>query len=76
MDGLLTNPGNTVSDVCVCVVTVRGGRRRAEADVCVRAVQSCGTITGSLCLPAKSVELKAVNTSPHSLMLMPLTPGE
>lgn len=25
-----------MSDVCVCVVTVRGSRLRAEADVCER----------------------------------------
>lgn len=59
--------------MCVCVVTVRGGRRRAEADVCEREVQSCGTITGCLCLAAESVELKAVNTSLHSHMLMSFT---
>lgn len=40
--------------------------------MCVREVQSFGTITGSLCLAAESVELKAVNTSLHSHMLMPL----
>lgn len=41
--------------------------------MCVREVQSCGTITGCLCLPVESVELKAVNTSLHSHMLMHLT---
>lgn len=44
--------------------------------MCVREVQSCGTITGCLCLAVESVELKAVNTSLHSHMLMPLTLGE
>lgn len=31
IDGLLNNPGSTVSDVCLC-----GDRRRADADVCER----------------------------------------
>lgn len=41
--------------------------------MCVREVQSCGTITGCLCLALESVELKAINTSLHNHMLMNLT---
>lgn len=41
--------------------------------MCVREVQSSGTITGCLCLAVESVELKDVNTSLHSHMLMHLT---
>lgn len=41
--------------------------------MCVSEVQSGAAITGRLCLAAGRAELKAVSTSLHSHMLMPLT---
>lgn len=62
-------------DVCLCGDSERwpteGGSR------CVRErFQSRGAITGCLCLAAHSVELKAVNATLSSHMLMPLALGE